>query len=55
MLGWFIPVVNLYLPKQIANDVWHASRRPARAAHEPDQPRRARARIASTVADFASA
>jgi hypothetical protein len=25
VLAWFIPVGNLYLPKQIANDVWHAS------------------------------
>ncbi|MFJ2094756.1 protein kinase [Streptomyces sp. NPDC087901] len=25
VVGWFIPVVNLFLPKQIANDVWHAS------------------------------
>ncbi|GAB2484509.1 protein kinase domain-containing protein [Nocardiopsis aegyptia] len=23
--GWFIPVGNLFLPKQIADDVWHAS------------------------------
>ncbi|MDA0564046.1 protein kinase [Streptomonospora sp. S1-112] len=26
--GWFIPAANLYLPKQIANDVWHASSPP---------------------------
>ncbi|WP_445064313.1 protein kinase domain-containing protein [Streptomyces sp. SAS_281] len=25
VLSWFIPLGNLYLPKQIANDVWHAS------------------------------
>ncbi|RKS07495.1 serine/threonine protein kinase [Nocardiopsis sp. Huas11] len=23
--GWFVPVVNLIVPKQIADDVWHAS------------------------------
>ncbi|MGC9495051.1 protein kinase domain-containing protein [Streptomyces sp. WG7] len=23
--GWFIPVVNFYLPKQIANDIWTAT------------------------------
>ncbi|MFE3458614.1 protein kinase [Nocardiopsis aegyptia] len=23
--GWFVPVGNLFLPKQIADDVWHAS------------------------------
>jgi tRNA A-37 threonylcarbamoyl transferase component Bud32 len=26
--GWFIPVGNLFLPKQIADDVWHASSPP---------------------------
>ncbi|MFI6788830.1 protein kinase [Nonomuraea sp. NPDC050383] len=25
VIGWFVPVGNLFLPKQIANDVWHAS------------------------------
>ncbi|MFJ9557320.1 DUF4328 domain-containing protein [Nocardiopsis sp. NPDC101807] len=25
VLGWFVPVGNLWLPKQIADDVWHAS------------------------------
>lgn len=30
VLAWFIPVGNLYLPKQIANDIWHASSPPAR-------------------------
>lgn len=29
--GWFIPVGNLFLPKQIANDVWHASSPPGQA------------------------
>ncbi|WP_180686547.1 protein kinase domain-containing protein [Streptomyces gossypiisoli] len=28
VLAWFIPIGNLYLPKQIANDVWHASSPP---------------------------
>lgn len=28
VVGWFIPVGNLFLPKQIANDVWHASSPP---------------------------
>ncbi|WP_323181667.1 DUF4328 domain-containing protein [Streptomyces sp. NBC_00572] len=28
VLGWLIPVGNLFLPKQIANDVWHASSPP---------------------------
>jgi hypothetical protein len=23
--GWFVPIVNLWFPKQIANDVWRAS------------------------------
>ncbi|NUS73139.1 MAG: protein kinase [Corynebacteriales bacterium] len=27
VLGWFIPVANLFIPKQIANDIWHASSR----------------------------
>ncbi|MGW2090460.1 protein kinase domain-containing protein [Streptomyces sp. NPDC001880] len=31
VLAWFIPVRNLYLPKQIANDIWHASSPPSRA------------------------
>ncbi|MET9148151.1 DUF4328 domain-containing protein [Streptomyces sp. NPDC004042] len=31
VLAWFVPVGNLYLPKQIANDVWHASSPPGRA------------------------
>jgi serine/threonine protein kinase len=26
--GWFIPVGNLFVPKQIADDVWHASSPP---------------------------
>ena len=25
VLGWFVPVGNLFLPKQIADDIWHAS------------------------------
>jgi hypothetical protein len=25
VLGWFVPVGHLFLPKQIADDVWHAS------------------------------
>ncbi|MFF1918283.1 protein kinase [Streptomyces sp. NPDC058239] len=29
VVGWFIPVANLFLPKQIANDVWHASSPPS--------------------------
>ncbi|MFK0050221.1 protein kinase [Streptomyces sp. NPDC090741] len=28
IVGWLIPVGNLFLPKQIANDVWHASSPP---------------------------
>jgi eukaryotic-like serine/threonine-protein kinase len=28
VIGWFIPLANLFLPKQIANDVWHASSPP---------------------------
>jgi hypothetical protein len=28
VIGWFIPIANLFLPKQIANDVWHASSPP---------------------------
>ncbi|WP_328765346.1 protein kinase domain-containing protein [Streptomyces sp. NBC_00272] len=28
VVGWLIPVGNLFLPKQIANDVWHASSPP---------------------------
>ena len=32
VLGWFIPVGNLFLPKMIANDVWHASSRPGTRA-----------------------
>ncbi|GLX49391.1 hypothetical protein Shyhy01_23410 [Streptomyces hygroscopicus subsp. hygroscopicus] len=31
VLAWFIPIGNLYLPKQIANDIWHASSPPAQA------------------------
>ncbi|MFB4420582.1 protein kinase [Streptomyces sp. QL37] len=27
--AWFIPVGNLFLPKQIANDIWHASSPPS--------------------------
>ncbi|MEV4009062.1 protein kinase [Nonomuraea angiospora] len=30
VVGWFIPVGNVFLPKQIANDVWHASSPPGR-------------------------
>ncbi|MFI6732501.1 protein kinase [Nonomuraea sp. NPDC050451] len=30
VVGWFIPVGNVFLPKQIANDVWHASSLPGR-------------------------
>ncbi|MFD5773454.1 protein kinase domain-containing protein [Streptomyces fungicidicus] len=29
--AWFIPVRNLYLPKQIADDIWHASSTPGQA------------------------
>ncbi|MFD8531643.1 protein kinase [Streptosporangium canum] len=28
--GWFIPIANLWLPKQIADDIWHASSPPGR-------------------------
>ncbi|MGW3344703.1 protein kinase domain-containing protein [Nonomuraea rubra] len=28
--GWFIPIANFWLPKQIADDVWHASSPPGR-------------------------
>ncbi|MFB6525092.1 DUF4328 domain-containing protein [Streptomyces sp. NPDC056399] len=28
VVGWSIPVANFFLPKQIANDVWHASSPP---------------------------
>lgn len=28
VVSWFIPVGNLFLPKQVANDVWHASAPP---------------------------
>ncbi|GAA1643979.1 hypothetical protein GCM10009733_046360 [Nonomuraea maheshkhaliensis] len=28
--GWFIPIGNLWLPKQIADDIWHASSPPER-------------------------
>ncbi|MFI9630932.1 protein kinase [Streptomyces sp. NPDC052042] len=31
VVGWFIPVANLFLPKQIANDVWHASSPPGQS------------------------
>ncbi|WP_052411143.1 protein kinase domain-containing protein [Streptomyces sp. NRRL S-118] len=31
VIGWFIPLANLFLPKQIANDVWHASSPPGMA------------------------
>ncbi|MFD5320393.1 protein kinase [Streptomyces sp. NPDC127098] len=30
VIGWFIPVGNLFLPKQVANDVWHAYSSPGR-------------------------
>ncbi|MER7195681.1 protein kinase domain-containing protein [Streptomyces flaveolus] len=33
--AWFIPIGNLYLPKQIANDVWHASSPPSRGGMAP--------------------
>ncbi|MBE1534376.1 protein kinase domain-containing protein [Actinomadura algeriensis] len=29
--GWFVPIGNLFLPKQIADDVWHASSTEGRA------------------------
>ncbi|MEU1728912.1 protein kinase [Nonomuraea sp. NPDC005692] len=29
--GWFIPIGNLWLPKQIADDIWHASSPPGRS------------------------
>jgi serine/threonine protein kinase len=29
--GWFVPIGNLFLPKQIADDVWHASSAQGRA------------------------
>ncbi|TMR38131.1 DUF4328 domain-containing protein [Nonomuraea zeae] len=32
VVGWFIPVGNVFLPKQIANDVWHASSPPGRGS-----------------------
>ncbi|MEU8703886.1 protein kinase [Streptomyces sp. NPDC048565] len=28
VISWFVPIANLFLPKQIANDVWHASSPP---------------------------
>ncbi|MEU4099132.1 protein kinase [Streptomyces tanashiensis] len=31
VVGWFLPVVNLFLRKQIANDVWHASSPPGQS------------------------
>ncbi|MFJ8074385.1 protein kinase [Streptomyces sp. NPDC096176] len=31
VIGWFIPIANVFLPKQIANDVWHASSPPGRS------------------------
>ncbi|WP_433539437.1 protein kinase domain-containing protein [Streptosporangium sandarakinum] len=30
VFGWFIPIGNLWLPKQIADDIWHASSPPGR-------------------------
>lgn len=37
-VGWFIPVANLFLPKQIANDVWHASSPPGQGdGSDPDR------------------
>ncbi|MDT0310586.1 DUF4328 domain-containing protein [Streptomyces sp. DSM 44917] len=30
-LCWFLPMANLVLPKQIANDMWHAASRPSRS------------------------
>ncbi|GGT46570.1 protein kinase [Nonomuraea spiralis] len=31
VFGWFIPIGNLWLPKQIADDIWHASSPPGRS------------------------
>ncbi|WP_240646951.1 protein kinase domain-containing protein [Streptomyces globisporus] len=38
--AWFIPVRNLYLPKQIADDIWHASSPPGQARMTSDSPLR---------------
>ena len=32
--AWFIPILNLWRPKQIANDIWRGSRPDAPAFHE---------------------
>ncbi|WP_331745583.1 protein kinase domain-containing protein [Streptomyces virginiae] len=39
VVGWFIPVANLFLPKQIANDVWHASSPPGQGDGTAPAPR----------------
>ncbi|MCX4986747.1 protein kinase [Streptomyces sp. NBC_00572] len=39
MVAWFIPVANLFLPKQIANDVWHASSPPGQGDGTAPAPR----------------
>jgi len=31
--GWFIPIWNLFRPKQIANDLWRSSRAPGEPAN----------------------
>ncbi|MEV3985441.1 protein kinase [Nonomuraea sp. NPDC049758] len=31
VFGWLIPIGNLWLPKQIADDIWHASSPPGRS------------------------
>jgi eukaryotic-like serine/threonine-protein kinase len=33
--AWFIPIVNLFRPKQIANDIWRGSDPEAQREHEP--------------------
>jgi hypothetical protein len=33
--GWFIPIVNLFRPKQMANDIWRGSDPDARRDQEP--------------------
>ncbi|MEV0538106.1 protein kinase [Kitasatospora sp. NPDC050463] len=35
VVGWFIPIANLFVPKQIANDVWHASSPPGHGDRGP--------------------
>ncbi|MFF3838196.1 protein kinase [Streptomyces sp. NPDC001930] len=39
VVGWFVPVANLFLPKQIANDVWHASSPPGHGDGTAPAPR----------------